>query len=85
MARAIATPMMPEIKKRNASENRGDASATMIRADVKADDQIRAKVSPIAMARRSISISLGGRCAFLKHLFLQEKGATFRQPRILST
>ena len=54
MARAIMTPIRPEIKNRIASENNGDASATMIRAEVKAEDHIRAKANPMAIARKSI-------------------------------
>jgi hypothetical protein len=54
MARAIATPSNPEIRNRSASENRGEASATMIRAEVKADDQMKANASPMAMARKSM-------------------------------
>ncbi|WP_420012413.1 hypothetical protein [Tateyamaria sp.] len=52
----MATPISPEMKKRSASEASGDASATMIRAEVKADDQIKAKASPIAIARMSMNV-----------------------------
>ncbi len=53
-ARAIATPISPEIAKRAASAVIGGASATIIRAEVKAEDHIRAKASPMKTARISI-------------------------------
>ena len=56
-------PINPEIKNRNDSAASGDALVTIIRAEVKADDQIRAKVSPIIIARISMAlpISIGRR------------------------
>jgi hypothetical protein len=52
--RAIAIPTMPEIKNRKDSAKIGGASVTMIRADVKADDQISANANPANIARISI-------------------------------
>ena len=52
--RAIKTPNKPEIKNRTDKAAKGEASATIIRADVKAEDHISAKAMPINKARRSI-------------------------------
>ena len=52
-ASAIAMPRQPEIRKRIASAVTAGASATIIRALVKADDHISAKARPIRMARMS--------------------------------
>src|SRR6056297_640816 len=53
---AMPTPMRPEIRKRMARAVTGGASATMMRADVKADDHMRAKTSPMTIARMSIGL-----------------------------
>jgi len=52
--RAMITPSIPEIRKRIASAVNGGAYCTMIRPDVKAEDHISAKPSPIRIARKSI-------------------------------
>ena len=51
---AIVMPISPETRKRSASEVSGGASATIIRAEVKADDHISANASPIRIDFRSI-------------------------------
>ncbi len=51
---AMATPISPETKNRSASAVSGGASITIIRAEVNAEDHIRAKASPMNSARRSI-------------------------------
>jgi len=50
----MQTPIIPEIRNRSANDAKGGASTTMIRAEVKADDQIRANAKPINKARKSI-------------------------------
>jgi hypothetical protein len=52
---AIAIPITPDTKNLSARDANGGASATIIRADVKADDQIRANKSPMPIARKSIA------------------------------
>ena len=50
----MPTPIRPDSRNRAESASSGGASATIIRAEVKAEDHISAKASPIAIARRSI-------------------------------
>ena len=52
--RATPTPINPETKYRADRASSGEASATMIRAEVKADDHISAKASPMRIALMSI-------------------------------
>ena len=52
---AMAQAMAPDRKKRTDRISRGGASATMIRADVKADDQAKAKIRPRRIARKSMT------------------------------
>ena len=54
--------MIPESRKRSESDAIGGAYSTMIRAEVKADDHIRANRSPIPIARifKSVSACLPG-------------------------
>jgi len=52
--RASPSPIRPEIRKRIASAVRGGASITINRAEVKAEDHMAEKASPIAMARKSM-------------------------------
>ena len=54
MIRATATPINPEMKNRNASAVSGGESATIITAELKAEDHIIAKAKPIKTARKSI-------------------------------
>jgi len=54
MAHASPTPISPEIRKRSASDISGGASATIIRAEVKAEDHMKAKASPMPTARISM-------------------------------
>ena len=61
----MPTPISPDTKNRTARENSGEASTTMIRAEVKAEDHIRAKVSPIAIARKSMAGAFQGNCSLL--------------------
>ena len=51
---AIPTTIRPEIINLKDKANIGGASATIIRADVKADDQISANAKPAKIARTSI-------------------------------
>jgi hypothetical protein len=55
---AIKTPNKPEIKNRADKAAKGEASATIIRADVKAEDHISEKTNPRIRDLRSILISL---------------------------
>jgi hypothetical protein len=55
-ARAIVTPIKPDRKNRKARDANGGASTTIMRADVKADDQISANKSPMPIARKSIFV-----------------------------
>ena len=48
--------IIPAMAKRRDEIVKGGACSTMMRADVKADDQIRAKVRPMRMARISMSV-----------------------------
>jgi hypothetical protein len=50
----MATPISPDSRNRSDSAISGGASATIIRAEVKADDHISAKASPIRIARMSM-------------------------------
>src|SRR6056297_1963030 len=50
----MSTPRSPEIKNRRLSAVSGGAEATMIRAEVKGEDHITAKASPISIARISM-------------------------------
>jgi hypothetical protein len=52
--RARAMPITPEIKNRSDRERIGGASATMIRAEENAEDQINANAKPAKIARMSI-------------------------------
>jgi hypothetical protein len=54
IAYAIAIPRRPDTKNLSDSEAIGGAYWTIIRAEVKADDHIRANESPIKIARKSI-------------------------------
>ena len=54
--RANPTPIRPESKNRNASAVSGGASATIILADVKAEDHIITKAIPIKIERKSIIV-----------------------------
>ena len=53
-ASATPTPIRPEIRYRADKAIKGDASATIIRADVKAEDHMTAKASPMRIARISM-------------------------------
>ena len=55
-ARANSTAKSPETRNRSAKALIGGASATIIRAEVKADDHIAAKASPIMIARKSMCL-----------------------------
>ena len=55
-ASAMPIPSRPDRKNRNESAVSGGAASTMMRADVKAEDQMRAKISPRTIARKSISV-----------------------------
>ncbi|MEP3578793.1 MAG: hypothetical protein ABJN01_11545 [Sulfitobacter sp.] len=50
----MATPINPDMKKRKDRDAKGEASATIMRADEKAEDQIRANKSPMPIARMSM-------------------------------
>jgi len=56
--RAIKMPNKPEIKNRTDKAAKGEASATIIRAEVNAEDHISAKTNPSISDLRSILISL---------------------------
>ena len=60
MSAAIPMAMSPEMTKRAASAVMGGASTTMIRAEVKAEDHMRAKTSPMTIARMSMMILRDG-------------------------
>ena len=47
-------PMIPEIRKRIAKAVSGGASITIILADVKAEAHMKANITPIATARKSM-------------------------------
>ncbi len=47
----MPTPRRPEIRKRSDKAEIGGAYSTITRAEVKAEDHIRAKASPIPIAR----------------------------------
>jgi hypothetical protein len=64
----MVMPIRPEIRNRIAKAVIGGASATIIRAEVKADDHISAKASPMKIDRKSIltpppAIRLSVHCA----------------------
>ena len=61
-ARAIPTPSSPEIRYRRDRAKSGYMSATMMRADVKAEDHIMAKTMPMRIALMSMVPALL-RCA----------------------
>src|SRR5210317_2045757 len=52
--RARAMAINPEIRNRRERDRIGDASATMIRAEVNAEDQINANAKPAKIARMSM-------------------------------
>jgi hypothetical protein len=54
MAPAMAMPISPEIRKRMDKAVSGGMASTIILAEVKADDQIKAKTSPARSARKSM-------------------------------
>ena len=54
---AKAIPSNPEIKKRSESTISGEAAVTSILAEVNALDQIKEKLTPIIMERKSIAMS----------------------------
>ncbi len=49
-----ASAIRPEQRKRSESALRGGACATMMRAEAKAEDHMKAKARPMPMLRRSI-------------------------------
>ena len=51
----MATPINPAIKKRMDSVVKGGATATIIRAELNAEDHISANVTPNKMARKSMT------------------------------
>ncbi len=58
----MPTPIRPEMRNRTDKADSGGASATIIRAEVKAEDHIRAKASPMKIARMSMLVSFGADC-----------------------
>jgi hypothetical protein len=52
----MAKVTIPAMKKRSEDTANGGAFVTIIRADVKADDHIRANASPIRIARKSMAL-----------------------------
>jgi hypothetical protein len=53
----MAIPSSPEMKKRSESTISGEAAVTRILADVKALDQMKEKLTPISIERKSIKKS----------------------------
>ena len=56
--------MSPEIKNRRPRDVNGGAAETIIRAEVKAEDHMSAKPSPMRIARMSMSLSVPSLRAF---------------------
>src|SRR5690606_32711454 len=56
--------MRPERRKRTESAASGGASSTIIRAEAKAEDHMKAKASPMAIARMSMAFSSRSGCIF---------------------
>mgnify|MGYP007121701756 CR=1 FL=1 len=56
--RAMAMPIRPEMRKRTERENKGGASTTIMRAEVKAELHMKAKARPMKSALKSIGFPL---------------------------